>query len=111
MLPMDRLGREATRLHQGRMEQVVYHARTTAQATPVDYPVEARFRDYRLSALTTEAIQLTDQECLIRTALVTWTPTTHDDITRADGTLWRVMSVPPSGRARPHYLLQCRQIG
>lgn len=105
---MDRLGREASRLQGTRLETIVYHARATVTATPVDHTVEARFRTYRLTELAIDLVGLTDEECMIRTALISWTPTRYDTISRSTGTLWKVMRVTGGG-GRPHYLLQCHQ--
>ena len=108
---MDRVARVAFRLQGTRVETVTYHARATPTATPVDHTLPALLRDYRLAALATGEIQPRDREGLLATAHVTWgLPTTDETLTRADGSLWTILSVR-GGTGRPFWILQCRQIG
>jgi hypothetical protein len=107
---LDRLAQLAMQVHGGLVETITYHARATATATPVDHTVAALFRDYRLAALSTGDILLRDQEGRIPTARVPWVPTHDDTITRADGTLWKVLS-PRGGPGSPFWILQTRQVG
>jgi hypothetical protein len=108
---MDRVARMAFRMQGTRVETVTYHARTTPGGTPGDHTVAALVRTYRLAALSTGEIQPGDREGLLATAHVTWAmPTTHDTLTRADGSLWHVLSVT-GGTGRPFWILQCRQVG
>jgi hypothetical protein len=110
---MDRLGWGARRMQGTRIERVTYHARVSAIATPLDIPdLVVRFRNYQLGALSTGLIEPTDQECVLQTVLATWgEPGIYDTLTRAAGTLWKVIGPVRGGRGRPHFLLQTRQVG
>ena len=104
----DQLGAQlATQVHGSLMEQVTY----TAQATPgTPHTVACRFRDFRASELTTGEIARMDRACWLQTALVTWTVRQGDTLTRADNTVWQVLSWT-GGPGSVAYVLQCRQVG
>lgn len=98
------------------VETVTYHAKATAQATPVAYEVQAHFAEYSEQLVTLASttggeglVRRGDHLCRIATAAVSWTPTHYDTLTRADGSLWRVLSIR-EGRGRPFYALQVRRV-
>lgn len=111
---MPRVARAVLRAHQqttGAVEALTYYAKATPVSSAMQHAVaQAIIRNYRLSQLLPETILPTDQECRIPTAAVTWTPTDYDELTRADGTRWRIQSIT-GGPGHPFYVLQIRQVG
>src|SRR5215471_16408989 len=96
------------------MESITYYAKATPTSAPVTYSnVQAHFEDFRLHELGAivgqhELLQ-SDRRCRIATAGVTWTPTPYDELTRADGSRWRVLSAE-QGTLRPWTMLPVRLI-
>ncbi len=108
---LDFLGQASRAVYGETTERITYHAKASPTADVVDYAeVIARFRDYRLEALNTGVVQLNDQECLIETALVLWTPGDYDRLTRANGTPWKVLR-STGGALQPYWHLHCRRDG
>ena len=93
----------------GLTESLTYRVRTRDGTLTATYTVDGRFQQYRLNALSTDSILPTDEQCRIPTGSATLAPSVYDDLTRADGTLWRVMSVT-GGIGAVWYYLQCRQV-
>jgi hypothetical protein len=109
---MDVLGQEVAGMYGGLMEPITYYAKASANAVPVAYTVQARCRNYRLSALTTDVLLPTDLECRIQTALVTWTPSEYDEVRRADGSRWKVVTPGiRDGLGHPFFKIPLRQVG
>src|SRR5262245_37110089 len=107
---MDQVAQHAVQMYGTLMEAVTYLARSTPTDTPVAYPVQAKCRAYSARELQAEALELSDQECRIQTALVAWQPSHADQIQRADGTLWMVLAWR-DGPGHPWLKLQIRQVG
>jgi len=114
---LDRMAQTALVPYGARAEQVTYRHRTTVSATATSYTVnQALFLTYndRLIALHAAVaadrpmVLRTDRPMLIPTALVSWTPTTADEVVRADGTAWRIMAIA-GGPGSPFYILQGRK--
>src|SRR5262245_22619217 len=111
---LNRLAAAGVRMLGQLMESITYYAKTTPTSTPVTYAnVQAHFEEYRLAELgaivgQNELIQ-SDRRCRIATAGVTWTPSLYDELTRADGTRWRVLS-GSEGTLRPWTMLPVRLI-
>ena len=106
---LDRMGREAFRMYGSLTEMVRYSVKATLNSTPVIYRVAAYIDEYRLSALVNEAILPTDRRARTLQADVSWQPTDYDEITRTDGSVWRVQSVS-GGPGHSFYMLQLRQV-
>lgn len=109
------LATAALQMHEqttGRVEALTYYAKATPAAVAVTHAIaKAVIGTYRLSALSPETLLPTDLECRIATAAVTWTPTEYDELTRADGTRWRVIGPIQDGGGYPFWRLPIRQIG
>ena len=96
------------------MESITYYARATPTSPLITYAnVQAHFEEYRLAELGAtfgqNELMQTDRRCRIATVGVTWTPSLYDELTRADGTRWRVLSVS-EGTRRPWTMLPVRLI-
>ena len=98
-----------------RMEAITYYAKSTPTATAVVYAgVMAALEEFRLhelgAAIGASELQLRDRRARIATSAVIWAITPHDELTRADGTLWRVLA-SSEGTERPWTFLTLRQVG
>lgn len=114
---MDRVARHTIRMQGSRVEPITYHAKANVTSTAVDYDVEHAYfgrysDDYTaLHAVAAERPQVLreDERLRLPTFEVSWAPTIYDTVTRADGTIWRVLSVQ-GGRREAWYLLQVRKV-
>jgi hypothetical protein len=107
---MDSIAQHAVGMYGTLMETVTYLARATPTDTPVSSTVQAKCRAYSARELHAEVLELLDQECRIQTAAVTWQPSHYDQIQRADGTTWMVLSWR-DGPGHAWLKLQIRQVG
>jgi len=113
---MDQVGRMAVAVFGEAVEAITYHAKPNAAATAVDYELDdALFEDYSEKLIAMQQpisdkplVQRGDQQLRLRTAVVTWQPTRYDEVTRDDGTVWRVLDFT-YGRHRPWWLLHVRR--
>ena len=113
---MDQVGRIAVAVFGAGVEAMIYHAKANAAATAVDYELDdALFEDYSEKLIAMQQpisdkplVQRGDQQLRLRTAVVTWQPTRYDEVTRDDGTVWRVLDFT-YGRHRPWWLLHVRR--
>lgn len=87
-----------------------YDALTGTISKPsLAYPtVPMVFTSYSRQEIDGETIRQEDQKAIIAQLALTPVPTLNDTITRADGTVWTVVSVrtDPAGAA---WVLQCRR--
>lgn len=113
---MDRLATATETMNGSLLESVTYRAKATAQAVMTVYTVQGRFTEYNehvtaLHGLVAEGqVRREDRQFRLAVAVVTWTPSLYDEIVRADGSRWRVLSIG-GGPGRPWYLLQVRKVG
>lgn len=114
---LDKMAQTALMPYGVRVEQITYRHRTSVSATATSYTIkQALFLTYndRLIAMHAAVagdrpmVLRTDRPILIPTAFVAWTPTTADEVVRADGTAWRVMAIS-GGPGSPFYVLQGRK--
>lgn len=112
---MDRLGLANARMLGDRVETITYYSKSGPSASPVTHSsLEAYLDSYQLHELgavvgQNEIIQ-TDRKCRIRSTLVNWIPTQYDELVRADGSRWRVLS-ESEGTGKPWAILPVRRIG
>lgn len=111
-----RVARDTEAMNGALLEDMTYRAKATALAVATTHTVRGRFTQYsdHLTALHGMAgegqVRREDRVLRIAVAVVTWTPSTYDEVVRADGSIWRVVSIG-GGPGRPWYLLQCRKFG
>lgn len=91
------------------IEDVTYHARSSATAVAVAHTVRLHLGAYRQSEIDLEVILRDDQRALVRTHSVTFTPTPYDEFVRANGSRWRVVSVT-QGTGFSFWVLQVRRV-
>jgi len=110
---MHRLAAAGSRMLGTTLEVVTFLTKTTPTSAPVMRPgITAQLIGYSLHALVAAGgeILATDRQCRIKASDLTWAPTPYDELTRADGTRWRILSVT-EGVGRPWVLLPIRQVG
>ena len=111
----DRVAAIATTLNGDMMEDLVYLAREDATDAGVAYPVQGKFEEYSahivgLHSLVADGqVRGEDRRLRLATSVVTWEPTTYDLVTRADGTVWRVLTLE-GGTRRVYWFMQTRQV-
>lgn len=82
----------------------------SVKQTGTVYPgVDAWFENYRGNEIDGELILRDDQKGRIPQSDLAFAPTQYDELTRADGTRWRVMR-PSEGRGRIWHILQLRRV-
>lgn len=115
---LDRAARDSMRMFGATCEVATYRSRATSTATPVDHPtLTIHVEAYSDQAIAMQSLISGDRPTVLRedrriripTASVTWTPTLYDEVLRADGSHWRVMSIA-GGPGNPFYLLQGRKL-
>ena len=113
---LSRIARDTEAMNGALLEDVTYRAKATALAVVATYTVRGRFTQYSdhvtaLHGLVPEGqVRREDRVLRVAVAVITWTPSTYDEVVRADGSTWRVLSIG-GGAGRPWYLLQCRKVG
>lgn len=100
------------------VESVTYRNRTSVSATPVTYTITkgAVFLSYEHRAVAMYAmiaddrpmILGTDRPIIIPMSLITWTPTTADEVVRTGGETWRIIAIA-GGSGMPFYEFQGRK--
>jgi hypothetical protein len=107
---LDRLAQASTRMLGSLMESVTYVAKSGPTASAVTHRnVPGHFEQYRENQIDQELILREDRRLRIATSAVTWVPSQYDEVSRADGSRWRVLNVS-GGPGSPWYLLQTRRV-
>ncbi len=112
---MNRIGRDTEAMNGTLLESVTYRAKATSLAVVITHTVQGRFLQYSdhvtaLHSLVPEGqVRREDRQFRVAFAVVTWTPSLYDEVLRADGSLWRVLSIGGGG-GRPWWILQVRKV-
>lgn len=106
---LDRVARHVMATAGAKRETVTYRVKASLADTGTPHTLTALIDEYRGMALANEAILPTDRRARVRVAQVTWAPGDYDELTRADGSIWRVQS-STGGVGHSFYVLQLRQV-